>query len=61
MPSPKLTQILQQRGIEKGAFLRVVANRLCYSPPCTITREESERALDILQAVLMELKPEDLT
>ena len=61
MPGPKLTQIMQERGIEKGAFLRVVANRLCYSPPCTITREESERALDILQAVLMELKPGDLT
>jgi adenosylmethionine-8-amino-7-oxononanoate aminotransferase len=61
MPGPRLSDILQRRGVEKGAFLRVVANRLCYSPPCTVTREESKRGLDILYSVLTELKPGDLT
>jgi len=59
-PGPGLTDIIQRRGVEKGALLRVVSNRLGYSPPCTITREESERGLDILYSVLSELKPQDL-
>ena len=60
MPNPKLADIIQRCGVEKGALLRIVANRLGYSPPCTITQEESERALDILYSVLSELKPSDL-
>jgi len=60
IPNPKLTDTIQRRGIEKGALLRIVGNRLGYSPPCTITQEESDRALDILYSVLSELKPEDL-
>ncbi len=60
MPNPKLAQIIQTRGVEKGALLRIVANRPGYSPPCTITGEESERGLDILYSVLSELKPQDL-
>jgi len=59
-PGPGLTDQIQRRGVEKGALLRIVSNRLGYSPPCTITREESERGLDILYSVLSELKPQDL-
>jgi len=40
--------------------LRVVSNRLGFSPPCTITPEESDRGLDILYSILAELKPQDL-
>ncbi len=61
MPNPKLTGIIQKRGVEKGALLRIVSNRLGYSPPCTITQEESDRGLDIIYSVLSELKPSDLT
>ena len=60
MPNPKITDTMQRLGIEKGALLRVVNNRLGYSPPCTITQEESDRGLDILYSVLSELKPQDL-
>lgn len=60
MPNPSLTDLIQRLGVEKGALLRVVGNRLGYSPPCTITREESDRGLDILYSVLTELKPQDL-
>jgi len=60
MPNPRLTDMIQRRGVEKGALLRIVANRLGYSPPCTITQEESERGLDILYSVLSELKSQDL-
>lgn len=60
MPNPRLADMIQRRGIEKGALLRIVSNRLGYSPPCTITQEESERGLDILYSILSELKPQDL-
>ena len=60
LPSPKLTDFIQKLGIEKGAMLRIIGNRLGYAPPCTITEEQSERALDILYAVLSQLKPQDL-
>ena len=60
LPNPKLTDFIQKLGIEKGAMLRVIGNRLGYSPPCTITDEQSGRALDILYSVLTQLKPQDL-
>jgi putrescine aminotransferase len=60
MPGPKLTQLIVQRGLERGIFPRIVKNRLSYSPPCTITLEDSNRALDILYSIFSELKPEDL-
>jgi adenosylmethionine-8-amino-7-oxononanoate aminotransferase len=59
-PNAKLADRIQQIGIDKGALLRIVSNRLGYSPPCTITKEESERGLDMLYSVLKALKPEDL-
>jgi len=59
-PTPKLADKIQRLGVEKGALLRVVSNRLGFSPPCTITQEESDRGLDILYSVLTSLKPEDL-
>jgi len=60
MPNPRVADMIQRRGVEKGALLRIVTNRLGYSPPCTITQEESDRGLDILYSVLSELKPQDL-
>ncbi len=60
VPNPRITDIIQRRGVEKGALLRVAGNRLGYSPPCTITEEESDRGLDVLYSVLSELKPQDL-
>ena len=60
MPNPRVADMIQRRGVEKGALLRIVTNRLGYSPPCTITQEESDRGLDILYSILSELKPQDL-
>jgi len=60
MPGSRIAEIIQKRGMEKGALLRVMKNRLGFSPPCTITKEESERGLDILYSVLSELKLQDL-
>lgn len=60
MPGPGVSPLVQNRVVEKGAFVRVAKNRLCFSPPCTITQEESDRGLDILYSVLSELKPQDL-
>jgi adenosylmethionine-8-amino-7-oxononanoate aminotransferase len=60
IPNPRLTDLIQGLGFEQGAMLRVIGNRLGYSPPCTITEEQSERALDVLYSVLEQLKPEDL-
>jgi adenosylmethionine-8-amino-7-oxononanoate aminotransferase len=57
IPKPRLADIVQQRGFERGAMLRIVGNRLSYAPPCTITQAESDRALDIISSVLAELKP----
>ncbi|KPK24111.1 MAG: hypothetical protein AMJ70_02770 [Dehalococcoidia bacterium SG8_51_3] len=60
IPTPGLTDLIQKTGFKQGAVLRVIGNRLGYSPPCTITEEQSERGLDVLYSVLKELKPEDL-
>ena len=59
-PGAKIADILQHRGVEKGALLRVSGNRLGFSPPLTITRKEAEQGLDILYSVLKSLTPEDL-
>ncbi len=59
-PGAKIADILQHRGVEKGALLRVSGNRLGFSPPLTITREEAEQGLDIIHSVLKSLTPEDL-
>jgi len=59
-PGAQLADIMQQRGVEKGALLRVSGSRLGFSPPLTITREEAEKGMDIIYSVLKSLKPEDL-
>jgi len=59
-PNPKIADIMLRRGVEKGALLRVSTNRLGFSPPLTITREEAEKGLDILYSVLKSITPEDL-
>jgi adenosylmethionine-8-amino-7-oxononanoate aminotransferase len=59
-PNAKIADIMQRRGVEKGALLRVSGNRLGFSPPLTITPEDADRGLDILHSVLKSLKPEDL-
>jgi 4-aminobutyrate aminotransferase-like enzyme len=59
-PHAKIADIMQRRGVEKGALLRVSGNRLGFSPPLTITQEEADKGLDIIYSVLKSLKPEDL-
>jgi adenosylmethionine-8-amino-7-oxononanoate aminotransferase len=61
IPKPGTNDLIQSRGKEKGAYFRVMNNKLCYSPPCTITQEESDRGLDIVYSVLSQLKAQDLT
>lgn len=59
-PNAKIADIMQRRGVEKGALLRVSGNRLGFSPPLTITQEEADKGLDIIYSVLKSLKPDDL-
>ncbi len=61
LPAPGTNELIQRRGKEKGAYFRVMQNKLCYSPPCTITQEQSDRGLDIVYSVLSQLKAQDLT
>ncbi|MFC1863989.1 aspartate aminotransferase family protein [Thermodesulfobacteriota bacterium] len=54
---------IQQALYDKGLFLRVSdqhwssANRISFCPPLTVTREEVDRIIDILQPVVAEVKP----
>jgi adenosylmethionine-8-amino-7-oxononanoate aminotransferase len=59
-PNARISDIMQRRGVEKGALLRVSGNRLGFSPPLTITHDEADKGLDIIYSVLKSLKPEDL-
>jgi len=51
---------LVRKLLENGIYTRIIGrlgNRLHIGPPCTITREEADRALDIIQPLVAELKP----
>ena len=60
-PALNTMQKIQDRALEKGLFVRVTAiggtpsDRVVFAPPLTITREEVDRALDILYEVLADL------
>jgi adenosylmethionine-8-amino-7-oxononanoate aminotransferase len=59
-PNAKIADIMLQRGVEIGALLRVSGNRLGFSPPLTISRDDAEKGLDIIYSVLKSLTPGDL-
>jgi len=51
---------LLQKLFEKGIWTRIqgpARNRMEICPPCTITMEEADKALDIIKSLLVEFKP----
>lgn len=55
-PGPELTELLQERGLEEGIYLRVLGNRPCIGPPLVISQKEIDIALDRLYTILADLK-----
>lgn len=54
---------LRRKLLEKGVWTRlggVSGNRIDICPPCTITVEEADNALDIVKAALTEFKPRQI-
>ena len=49
-------KVIQGRAFKEGLYLRVMANRLCFSPPLIITEEEADKAIDRLYPIVAELK-----
>jgi len=60
MPGPQTKDLLDTRGDERGIYQRILENRVCIGPPCTITQEEADRGLDILFSILTDLKLEEI-
>jgi len=56
VPGPDVAMEIQRRGLERGLYLRVLGNRLCFGPPLVITQEEADEALDRLYPIMAELK-----
>jgi putrescine aminotransferase len=62
-PSLHIMSQLQKRALEKGMFIRTAeitsgpGDRICFAPPLVITKEEVDKALDILYQILATLKP----
>jgi len=58
-----IMQQLQEKALEKGMFIRTAeitscpGDRICFAPPLIITKEEVDKALDILYQILADLKP----
>lgn len=58
-----IMQQLQDKALEKGMFIRTTeitsgpGDRVCFAPPLIITKEEVDKALDILYQILADLKP----
>jgi adenosylmethionine-8-amino-7-oxononanoate aminotransferase len=54
---------IQKQALENGLFIRVIniamypGDRVCFTPPLTITIEEADRALDILYPLIANLNP----
>ena len=46
------------RALEKGLSLKTTASILALSPPLIVTRQEMERAFDIIDACLTEAEQE---
>jgi putrescine aminotransferase len=62
-PNLHVMQQLQEKALEKGMFIRTAeitsgpGDRVCFAPPLIITKEEVDKALDILYHILADLKP----
>ena len=62
-PNLHIMQQLQDKALEKGMFIRTAeitsgpGDRICFAPPLIITKEEVDKALDILCQILADLKP----
>ena len=62
-PNLHIMQQLQEKALEKGMFIRTAeitscpGDRVCFAPPLIITKEEVDKALDILYHILSDLKP----
>jgi adenosylmethionine-8-amino-7-oxononanoate aminotransferase len=56
VPGPEVAAEIQRRGFEQGLYLRVLGNRLCFSPPLVITQQEADEALNRLYPIMAELK-----
>ncbi|MFC1904100.1 aspartate aminotransferase family protein [Chloroflexota bacterium] len=58
--SPDTRKELVKKLFEKGIYTRILGrlhNRLHIGPPCTTTIEEADKALDIVQPLVAELRP----
>ena len=61
-PNLHIMQQLQEKALEKGMFIRTAeitsgpGDRVCFAPPLVITKEEVDKALDILYDILADLK-----
>lgn len=61
-PALKILPQVQRQALEAGLFLRIVTidtcpgDRVCFCPPLTITKEEVDRALDILYPIVANIK-----
>lgn len=62
-PNLHIMQQLQDKALGKGMFIRTTeitsgpGDRVCFAPPLIITKEEVDKALDILYQILADLKP----
>lgn len=61
-PNLHIMQQVQKKALEKGMFIRTAeitsgpGDRVCFAPPLVITKEEVDKALDILYDILADLK-----
>jgi adenosylmethionine-8-amino-7-oxononanoate aminotransferase len=56
IPGPEVTNLVIRRALEQGLYLRMVGNKIGFSPPLVITQEEANEALDRLYPIVAELK-----
>lgn len=61
-PASRVMNTIQDKALEKGLFVRVSdqswssANRISFCPPLVVTKEETDKMLDILYSVVNTLK-----
>lgn len=62
-PALKILPQAQKQALEAGLFVRITTidtcpgDRICFCPPLIITKEEVDRALDILYPIVANIKP----
>jgi putrescine aminotransferase len=54
-PSPEVTAQIMALGLEKGLYVRSMGNRVMYGPPLTISREDTDRSLDLLYSLIVDI------